>query len=127
MRKVEDNYAKARKRVANKKGFYSHLGYYGAMIVFFFLLNAVTFHGEWWFIFPALGWGIGVLIHYLSVFGLPFLGDTDAWEEKEIRKEMERLERRSLPESFPREEDSLDLPELKKQKKETTWDENDLV
>jgi hypothetical protein len=37
------------------------------------------------------GWGIGILIHYFTVFGIPGLGRFDEnWEEKEIMREMHK-------------------------------------
>ncbi|HTP50474.1 MAG TPA: 2TM domain-containing protein [Anaeromyxobacteraceae bacterium] len=44
-----------------------------------------------WFIWPALGWGIGLLAHGVSVGGWRFLG-TD-WEERKIREELDRRKR----------------------------------
>jgi hypothetical protein len=64
-------YKEARKRVRTKKEFYEHLTVFSVMSVFFFLLNALTAFGSWWFYWPILGWGIGVLFHYFEVFGFP--------------------------------------------------------
>jgi hypothetical protein len=89
---TKDHEALARKRVKAKKDFYSHLATYLTMAVFFFLLNALTAPGRWWFYWPMLGWGIGLASHYLSVFGLPGNGAGGSeWEVKELAKERERL------------------------------------
>ncbi|MFN7118636.1 MAG: 2TM domain-containing protein, partial [Saprospiraceae bacterium] len=64
-----NEYEKARKRVRARKEFYQHLTSYVVMGIFFFLLNAVTSFGAWWFYWPLLGWGIGVLLPYFYVFG----------------------------------------------------------
>mgnify|MGYP005666290875 CR=1 FL=1 len=127
MSTTDENYRKAKKKVAAKKGFYSHLGSFLAVMVFLFLLNVVTFHGKWWFIFPFLGWGMSVMIHYFTVFGLPFINNDEDWEEKAIRREMEKMQGRSLPEAVIPEEERLDLPELKREKDTKNWDEEDLV
>ena len=60
------------------------------MAIFFFLLNAVTAFGNWWFHWPIMGWGIGVLFHYLDVFGLPGVGQmSNSWEQKAMEDEPE--------------------------------------
>jgi hypothetical protein len=53
--------------------------------------------------FPmVLMWGIGLVFHYTRVFGLP---GTDVlsseWEEREIEKEMERMQDRGFTEEPP--------------------------
>lgn len=125
---IDKEYESARKRVKKKKEFYSHLGSYIAVGSFFFLLNIVTSPGDWWFYFPMLGWGIGLVIHYFSVFGIPGVMSSD-WEEKALEEEMERI-RRIQEKSKPieKEEDSLELKDLQKEKvRSKKWDETDLV
>ncbi len=123
----EEQYKKAKKRVEAKKGFYGHFGSFIAVMAFLFLLNIFTSYGKWWVIYPFLGWGVSVVIHYFSVFGLPFINHGDDWEEEAIRREMEKMQRRGLPESTSEEEEFLDLPELKKEKDTKKWNEDDLV
>ncbi|NBL65282.1 histidine kinase [Flavobacterium sp. NST-5] len=78
-------YLKAQKRVEDIKGFYSHLTVYVIVILGLAILNLVTYPKYLWFLFPALGWGIGVLIHAMTVFNyLPFLGSK--WEERKIQE-----------------------------------------
>lgn len=46
------------------KGFYVHLGFYGVVVAFLFLMNWIsTGLGEPWFIFPAFGLGLGLPFH----------------------------------------------------------------
>ena len=66
----EKMYREAQKRVKDKKSFYSHLASYLMMSIFFFVLNALTSFGDWWFYWPLLGWGIGLVMHYFRVFGV---------------------------------------------------------
>lgn len=124
-------YKKAAKRVKAKKEFYNHLATYIVMGVFFFLLNAVTAWGSWWFYWPMLGWGIGILFHYIDVFGLPGVEQVNdsEWEERAIREEMRRM---GYPDSRfrePEEEEFLDLKEVKKERvsRRNHWDEDELV
>lgn len=123
-----DSYEKAQKRVQAKKRFYKHLGTYLVMGVFFFVLNFLTSPGAWWFYWPMLGWGIGVAMQYVNVFGFPGsgLGSPD-WEERELEKEMRRLS----PEDKRKASDMDDYLELRevevKKEPQSNYREDDLV
>lgn len=91
------HYQIAKKRVAAKKKFYKSLTSYMFVIPFLFFINLQTGNGHWWFIYPALGWGLGLAFEYSKAFGNPFMDDS--WEEDEIEKEMSRLEYSSAPKS----------------------------
>jgi hypothetical protein len=56
----------ARKRAGAKMGWYIHALVYIAVNIGLALLAGM--HGRNWAIFPALGWGLGLLIHGLVVF-----------------------------------------------------------
>ena len=126
-------YRRAAKKVKAKKEFYNHFSTYLVMAVFFFLLNAVTAWGHWWFYWPMLGWGIGVLFHYIDAFGLPGVENVDEpdWEEQAIQEELRKMGYPTKPErDSSYEEDHLDLPELRKEKvrrRRGQWDEDELV
>jgi hypothetical protein len=80
---------KAEKRVEEKNGLYWNLGAYiivnaGLVFIWYF-----TGAGYPWFVWPLLGWGIGVLFHFLSVF----VFGQSKWHEQQVEKEMERLRR----------------------------------
>jgi hypothetical protein len=115
-------YEEARRRVEDKKGFYKHLGTYVIVITFLFLLNVLSSSGHFWFIYPALGWGVGLVSHYFRVFGLPGMGGSEEeWERREVEKELRRLDDGNS------EEDHLDLPQLEQKKERKKWDDEDLV
>src|SRR5512134_2212792 len=79
--------ARARSRLAAEKGFCVHVATYVIVIGFLFLINAVT-GSRWWFIWPALGWGIGILVHALATFGLVgFMGRE--WERRRLNELIE--------------------------------------
>ncbi|MBK7872708.1 MAG: 2TM domain-containing protein [Saprospiraceae bacterium] len=123
---------KARKRVKKKKEFYQHLGSYIAVGGFFFLMNVVTSFGDWWFYYPMLGWGIGLVIHFFTVFGIPgVVNYNEDWEERAIQEELERLRRGKPPrQEKPLEEEELELKELQKEtveRKGKKWDDSELV
>ena len=54
---------KAEKRVEEKKGFYWDLGAYVVVNAGLFLIWLFTGAGYPWFVWPLLGWGIGVVFH----------------------------------------------------------------
>lgn len=125
-------YRKAQKRVKDKKDFYTHFAIYCATVVFFFTINYLTSPEFWWAFFPSLGWGIGIVAHYFSTFGIPTAKGED-WEERELAKEIRKLERKQgiLPklenedEDITLPDDELELKEFKKLRKE--WDDQDFV
>ena len=83
------SYYKAQKKVEEIKGFYGNLTSYIVIIAGLAVLNIVTSPQHYWFIYPAVGWGIGVVIHGVSVFNyFPFFNKD--WEEKKVREIMEK-------------------------------------
>jgi len=67
-----DKYSEEENRVVAHvkeiKGFYSHLINYSVVILGLFLVNFLTSPEYYWAWWAALGWGIGVISHGLSVF-----------------------------------------------------------
>ena len=80
-------YEKAAKRVEELKGFYGNLISYCIFIPFLIFINFQTSPKYHWFWWPMLGWGIGVISHGIKTFGI----GTD-WEERQIKKYMEKEE-----------------------------------
>ena len=80
-------YEKAAKRVEELKGFYGNLISYCIFIPFLIFINYQTSPKYHWFWWPMLGWGIGVISHGIKTFGI----GTD-WEERQIKKYMEKEE-----------------------------------
>jgi hypothetical protein len=88
-RTESEEYKRAKKRVEDVKGFYIHLVTYLIINGGLFLLNFATSRDSWWFYWPLLGWGIGIVFHALSVFVTE--GSIGRhWEERKIRELMER-------------------------------------
>lgn len=80
-----DAYLKAKKQVKDIKDFYGNLISYCFVIP---LLAWINYQTSWefkWFIFPMLGWGLGVALQAFTVFGY---GRT--WEERKISELMEQ-------------------------------------
>jgi len=84
----EEIYRLARKRVEEKKGFYTHFAIYLAINTMLVIIWVVTGAGFPWFVFPLGGWGIGILFHFLGVF---VFSRPSGWERREVEKEAERL------------------------------------
>ena len=84
---------RARRRAAAEVGFYAHLQSYLGVMAFLALINLFT---TWypWFLWPALGWGIGLFAHYMAVFGSRHLKERyfDPTIEREVRREKEAMQ-----------------------------------
>ena len=90
----EDAYRRAQARVEAKLGFYRHAIIYVIVNLFLIVLNLMRDPEHLWFIWPALGWGIGLTAHGLSLFW-------NRWEsarkEQMIQREMEKGARARPP------------------------------
>ncbi|HTN49676.1 MAG TPA: 2TM domain-containing protein [Burkholderiaceae bacterium] len=75
--------ARAQRRLRAEMGFYIHLAVYACIIAFLVFLNMRT-GSPWWFFWPAFGWGIGIAVHGLSVFGLN--GAARDWKQRRLRE-----------------------------------------
>ena len=66
----EQIYRQAEKRVAAKRGFFIHLAVYIVVNILIVLIWWFVAGGGFpWFIFPIVGWGIGILFHGLGALG----------------------------------------------------------
>lgn len=75
--------------VRDIKSFYGHLIVYVIVTIGLTILNLVSNSSSLWFIWPALGWGIGVLAHAASTFEwFNPLGTN--WEKRQIEKRLGR-------------------------------------
>jgi hypothetical protein len=85
----DSNYRQAKERVEEIKGFYTHLATYLIFNLGLFLINILTNRDSLWFYWPLIGWGVGLAIHAVVVFGVegPFGRN---WEARKIRQLMDR-------------------------------------
>jgi hypothetical protein len=82
-------YTNAKRKVRNIKGFYANLTSYITVIITLLIINLVTSPEYLWFLWPALGWGIPLALHGVTVFNLtPFLGE--GWEQRKIHEFIEK-------------------------------------
>src|SRR5690554_1472826 len=88
-----EKWQRAKKKVEEIKGFYIHLTCYIVVIPILAYINYST-TSFLWVVFPALGWGFGLMMHGFEVFGYnPLIGK--GWEERQIRKYMEEDKKES--------------------------------
>ncbi len=89
--------AQAEKRVGARIAFHRHLASYliiNAFIILIWLIVALTSGGSaWWpwFIFPLVGWGIGLAFHAVNTYGAAAGG---ARHEKMVQREMDKQRER---------------------------------
>jgi transcriptional regulator with XRE-family HTH domain len=75
--------------VRDIKAFYNHVLKYIIIISIMFIVNFIFFPHYIWAGWAALGWGIGLISHGLSVFEIgSFFGAQ--WEKKQIEKRLGR-------------------------------------
>jgi hypothetical protein len=89
---AEQERSEALARATTKLGFYQHLATYVIVIGALLGINLWTSPGYLWFLWPALGWGIGMLAHAVQVFALS--GDVlQRMTERELRRSHTRVSR----------------------------------
>ena len=81
----EELYQLATKRLALKKAFFIHLVIYIAVMLLLVVIN-LSFSSTLWFIYPLLGWGIGVAIHGFTTYS-----KISSSSQHKIRKEIEKI------------------------------------
>jgi transcriptional regulator with XRE-family HTH domain len=75
--------------VRDLKGFYHHLAMYVVIVGALFVVNYLSSPHYYWAWWAAMGWGIGVASHAISVFEVfNFLGAE--WERKQVEKRLGR-------------------------------------
>ena len=89
MNTEEIKYQKAKERVEALRGFYIHLIVYAVVNLILFSINMIVSPDSLWFFWPLMGWGIGLAMHVLSVFG-PSLWFGADWEQRKIQEFMEK-------------------------------------
>ena len=84
MTDANDRREAAIKRLEARRAFQLHATLYVAVNLLLIVIWAMTGAGYFWPVWPILGWGIGIAIHYWTVFKQKPI------TEDEIRREMER-------------------------------------
>ena len=76
----------ARKRVQARSSLVVHASMYAVMNLGFVVIWLLTGHGYPWFLWPTLGWGIGLLAHAITLA----IGPGSEAERRAIEKEVHR-------------------------------------
>jgi phage shock protein PspC (stress-responsive transcriptional regulator) len=84
----KEAYERAVKRVEAKLEFYRHLAIYVAVNILLIIINLLTSTETLWFIWPLLGWGIGIVVHAIQVFIIP---SESSLKDRMIEREIEKL------------------------------------
>ena len=84
----------ARKRASAKMGWYIHASVYVIVNLFLFALSEYALGGRRWSVYPLLGWGLGLVLHGVSVF---VLGAAGGLRERMVEKERAQLRRKQPP------------------------------
>ncbi len=86
----QQRYERARARVKAIKGFYIHATIFVVVNIALFAINVLV-GGVWWFYWPLLGWGIGLGVHALAVFGFGGGGPWGRdWAERKTREMIDK-------------------------------------
>ncbi len=80
-----NSYYNAKQKVEDLKGFYGSLISYCVIIPLLIFINLRYSSNFQWFWFPAFGWGFGLLMQGLRVFGF-----SSNWEERKIQEFMNK-------------------------------------
>ncbi len=56
------------RQILKRRAFYLHLAIFVALQVMIFVIWALAGGGFPWFLFPLMGWGIGIVAHGASAF-----------------------------------------------------------
>jgi hypothetical protein len=83
-----DRYEVARKIAVRKVDFIRHAAIYLVVMLALAIINNATGGGYQWWLWPALGWGIGVVSHFLSVF----ISSSSGLVDRVTRRELEKMD-----------------------------------
>jgi transcriptional regulator with XRE-family HTH domain len=81
--------ALALRKARKLRGFYVHAMQYAVVIPVLVAINFFSGASYPWALWPAIGWGMGLLFHGLRVHDkIPFLGAE--WEKRQVEKQLGR-------------------------------------
>ena len=63
-------------------GLYRHLAIYVVVITFLILIDWIA-GGTWWFYWVAVGWGVALVMHSISIL-------STGWEDRKLKEALER-------------------------------------
>jgi len=84
---------KAKMKAKKLREFYPHVRTYLIVNAIFFVINLLSSPGDWWVLYPLIGWGFCLTIHAIEAFS-PFKDYDDEWEERKTRELVEQYNNR---------------------------------
>jgi len=87
MADTNEKFERARKIAQRKVGFIRHAVTYLIVMAALALINNLTWGGYQWWLWAALGWGIGVTSHFLSAF----LYQSGSLVDRVAKRELEKM------------------------------------
>jgi hypothetical protein len=82
-------YNNAKRKAGLLKELYSHLSTYLMVNGIFLLVNYLTSPGDWWVLYPLIGWGVCLTIHGLDTW-VKITGLWEKWEDKKTDEFMRK-------------------------------------
>lgn len=86
---LSENEREAVEYVRDIKGFYTHLAAYLICVAAMIAANLIMNPDHLWFVWPVLGWGLGLASHGLAVFEIFSLFGV-GWEKRQIENRLNR-------------------------------------
>jgi hypothetical protein len=80
----------AHKRARAKMGWYAHAAVYVLVNLFILVVAYMGWRSRPYNVYPALGWGLGLLLHGVSVF---MLSSGSSLSDNLVQRERERIQR----------------------------------
>ena len=87
--KNNEAYYNAKRKARLLKDLYANLGTYFTVNGLLFLVNLLTSPGEWWVLYPLIGWGVCLTINILDTI-VKITGFWDKWEESKTEELMRK-------------------------------------
>nr|WP_290666114.1 2TM domain-containing protein [Ardenticatena sp.] len=90
-----------------RQEFKQHVLVYACVNLFLVILNVMFSPDVWWFIFPAMGWGIGLAFHAFEALQTEGPAFEDAFESWYARRYLKKRLRRKIVDVLDRTMDAL--------------------
>jgi hypothetical protein len=82
-------YKSAKRKAKILREFYSHLSTYLTVNGVFFVVNYLTSPGDWWVLYPLIGWGVCLTLHGIDTI-FKISGFFDKWEDNKTEELMRK-------------------------------------
>ncbi|MBV7434845.1 helix-turn-helix domain-containing protein [Cardiobacteriaceae bacterium TAE3-ERU3] len=87
--RLAEEETRALQEVRRLRGWYIGLMRYAAVMLFLLVVNWLISPDYWWVVWPALGWGLAIVLRGVTLF-TPWRILGDDWERREVEKRIGR-------------------------------------